>query len=37
MVSCGTKKEVLSFLAMPETIDKILQDIPRLDYNMRDL
>lgn len=35
-VSCGTKKEVLSLLAIPETIDKILQAIPRLDYNMRD-
>lgn len=37
MVSCGTKKEVLTFLDLPETIDKILQAIPRLDYNMRDL
>lgn len=33
----GTKQETLGFLTQPEVIDKILDLIPRLNYNLSDV
>ncbi|MDE6338955.1 MAG: hypothetical protein K2K97_04105 [Muribaculaceae bacterium] len=33
----GTKKEIIEYLTQPESVEKILDAIPRLDYNLMDV